>query len=137
MKTVIVLGVLAILILLLSRWFESLDKEPENLIQAFGIVDGIIYDETGHREYFIKFLRNGDYITEKTVSYTPSSKRLNEGDEVLIKYYLTPKGKVRVLIDDENIKACYNTLKPTANLLKKISVILFIITGILLVMNVI
>lgn len=136
MKAVIVMGVLAIMVLLLSMWFESLDKEPKNLIQTFGIVDGIIYDEVGYREYFIKFLRNGDYITEKTISYMQESKRLKEGEEVRIKYYLTPKGKVRIMIDDENMKACSTTLKPTAKLLKKISVILFIITGILLVMNV-
>lgn len=132
MKTLIVFLVLAIIFSLLSKWFKSLDKDPENIVSSKGIVDGMVYND-GYWEYFVTFQINGETVTDKTLSYLTSSRKLKEGEEVKIKYYFTPKGKVRVMIDEDNMKPSTSTLQPASKVLFWISLVLYIITGILFV----
>ena len=68
------------------------------------------------------FKENGKTLTGKTITYPPSTKRLSVGDVVEINYYETKSRWPRVIILDEDLKPCEDSLKLVPKVFKWLSI---------------
>ncbi len=97
-----------------------------------GIIDKVIYNDTGNVMYYVIINVDGQFVTAQSINYTSESKTLKQGKEVKVNYYFTPKGAARVEILDEDIVSCIDAVKLNSKNIK-----LFIIVVIILLIIVI
>lgn len=72
---------------------------------AAGVIDSIIYGETGNIMYYVTFEYNGTKQKGQTVYYLPNDK-YHTGCNVDIFVHYTKAGKPLLLIDDNELTSC-------------------------------
>lgn len=128
MKIIAIL-ILAVVFIILAWIIGQTDDDKYDMIEASATIDRVVYSDTGNAMYYVTFLENGKTITGQSIYYSSSTKALNGGDDVAINYFYTKGGNVRVIILDNTLKPCMNSLKSLSRVLLYISVILFIVAG--------
>ncbi len=102
--------------------------------ETTGVIDMYIKERDGGAFwYYVNFIDKdtGKAIRAESNYFKMTSKELDEGEEVKIKYYYTKRGRPYVEIIDDTLET-FNSDTSTARNFKIISIILFIIAGYLI-----
>lgn len=134
MKEVIILIVFALIFAVLAFLTRNAGKRNQQLKSASGVIERISHVD-GEINYYVTFQENGQTRSGKSITYPPSTKRLRVGDKVEINYYETKAGWPRVIILDDDLKPCENSLKLLPKALRWISVGFFVVALIFLIKN--
>lgn len=132
MKEVIILVVFAAIFAALASICRNSGEQKQQLRSANGIIDSISHYD-GTIIYYVSFREEGKTFRGKSIPYPSSTKRLCVGDEVKINYYETKAGWPRVIIIDEDMEPCENSLKLLSKVFKWISVGFFVVALIFLI----
>lgn len=106
-----------------------------NKIRTNGIIDKVIYGETGNVMYYVNTDVNGETIRVQSLYYSSKTKSLPEGKEVVVDYMVSPKGNRLVEILDENIVPCRDDLSGELKTLALFGIIVVIIICVFIVKN--
>lgn len=110
MKESIILLAIAVLFILLSSFTRRAGVRKQTLETAVALINRISHVDS-EINYYVSFVVDGKTVSGKSVTYPPSTKRLRVGDRVTIAYYYTKAGWPRVIIQDEEMKPCEDSLK--------------------------
>lgn len=110
MKEVITLAIFALIFAALAFLSRNAGSRNQDMKYASGVIERISHVD-GEINYYVTFKENGKTLTGKSITYPPSTKRLSVGDAVEINYYETKASWPRVIILDEDLKPCENSLK--------------------------
>ena len=75
-------------------------------IRTAGVIDKVIYGETGNVMYYVNTEVNGEIISVKSPYYSSKTKSLPEGKGVVVDYIVSSKGVSSVEIINEDIILC-------------------------------
>ena len=79
-------------------------------IRTNGIIDKVIYGETGNVMYYVNTDVNGETIRVQSPYYSSKTKSLPEGKDVVVDYIVSSKGVSSVEIINEDIILCRDDL---------------------------
>lgn len=79
-------------------------------IRTKGIIDKVIYGETGNAMYYVNTNINGENIIVKSPYYSSKTKSLPKGKCVIVDYIVSAKGVASVEIINEDIILCQDDL---------------------------
>lgn len=126
MKEVITLTIFALIFAALAFLCRNAGNRNQDMKYASGIIERISHVD-GEINYYVTFKESGKTLTGKSITYPPSTKRLSVGDVVEINYYETKSRWPRVIILDEDLKPCENSLKLVPKVFKWISLGFFVV----------
>lgn len=121
-----VLARFALIFASLSFLFKDAGTRKQDLKYATGIIERISHVD-GEIHYYITFVENGKTLIGKSITYPPSTKRLRVGDIVEINYFETKARWPCVIILDDDLKPCENSLKLLPKVFKWISLGFFVL----------
>lgn len=104
-----------------------------NKIRTNGIIDKVIYGETGNVMYYVNTDVNGETIRVQSSYYSSKTKSLPEGKEVLVDYIVSSKGVESVEIINEDIILCKDDLGGELRVLVGFGIIVLLVVIILII----
>lgn len=126
MKEFITLAIFALIFAALAFLCKDAGNRKQDLKYASGIIERISHVD-GEINYYVTFIENGKTLIGESIIYPPSTKRLSVGDIVEINYYETKARWPRVIILDDDLKPCENSLKLLPKVFKWISLGFFVV----------
>ena len=108
---------------------KKAEEKEKELITITGSVNKITHDGSTTR-YYVDFIYNGQFYTEKTVHYSSVNGKYNKGDTIRIKY--DPTGEKKLLIVDDH--ELVSVSDSTKNLPKAVGIVGFILLVLSLIM---
>ena len=105
-------------------------------IRTTGVIDKVIYGETGNVRYYVNTEVNGETISVKSPYYSSKTKSLPEGEDVVVDYIVSSKGVSSVEILNEDIILCKDDMGGELRVLAGFGVLVLIIIAISMIKNI-
>ena len=106
-------------------------------IRTAGVIDKVIYGETGNVRYYVNTEVNGKDISVKSPYYSSKTKSLPEGKEVLVDYIVSSKGVESVEIINEDIILCKDDLGGELRMLAGFGILVLVVIIIFMVKKIV
>ncbi len=89
-------------------FFLKKDTTPpvSEMLHTTGMIDNIIYGETGNVMYYVTFEENGVQKRGQSIHYKSHKQKYHEKDYANILVYYSKNNKPRIIIDDPDLPAC-------------------------------
>lgn len=102
-------------------------------IRTAGVIDKVIYGETGNVRYYVNTEVNGEIISVKSPHYSSRTKSLPEGKYVLVDYVVSSKGVSSVEIINEDIILCKDDMGGELKFLLGFAIAVLIVIAIFMI----
>ena len=79
-------------------------------VRTTGIIKKTIYNDTGNVMYIVNVRLNQNVVEAQSIHYSSKTKSLEDGKNVEVDYWETPKGNKMVEILGEDIVPCKNDM---------------------------
>lgn len=135
MKGVVIFTVLAFISYVLHRVFIFLSKgDPIDRIQCSGIITKVIENDVGGIRYYITFINQvGNEMVGQSIDYKRTHNKYHVHDPVDIKYFITKKGKARIMVNDSELEPYADVTITVARNMKITSIIFIMIAVIFMI----
>ncbi|MGN0026794.1 MAG: hypothetical protein ACI33I_07325 [Clostridium sp.] len=119
--------VLSIIFFIISRKVKSFLTIDMSGIETTGIIKKKFYGDTGNVTYYVNFQDINGTVTGESIPYSWKTKSLNENEVVRIIYRKNKSPRPTVVILDERIKPCADSVLPLSWAFSFLGAIFFII----------
>lgn len=120
----LIFSVISFYIAYLAKSLLTIDMSG---IETTGIIKKVFDDDGGNVTYYVDFQDGNGTVRGESIPYSWKTKTLGTGEIVKIIYRNTKSPRPTVLILDERVKPCGDSLLPLSRVFSVISVICFII----------
>lgn len=135
MVKVISFLVFSIIFFIISYKAKSFFTIDMTGIETTGVIKNVFYTDAGNVLYYVSFQDINGTVIGESIPYSWETKSLNEDEIVKIKYRETKSPRPTVVILDERIKPCVDSLLPLSRIFSVVGIIFFIIAIIFLLKN--
>ena len=102
-------------------------------LRTTGIIEKVIYGDTGNVRYYVSVNLNDTNIIVKSNFYSSKTKSLPEGKNVVVDYMISTKGVQSVEIINEDIVLASNDMKVELIFLVVFVILVIMICGIFVI----
>lgn len=132
MEKIIIIFVIALIFIVVATMLKPSSKTIV-VNKTTGIIDKVVYSETGNVMYYVSFYNNHSKIIAHSDYYSSSTKSLSPGEIVEIGIVNIRKDKFNVLIYDDRITPCASSAKTYSRISYIFGIAMLLLDVILLV----
>ena len=102
--------VVSIIFFIISKKSKSFFTIDMTGTETTSVIKKVFYVDGGNVLYYVSFQDMSGTVIGESIPYSSATKSLDEGEVVKIKYRVTKSIRPRVVILDERIKPCVDSL---------------------------
>ena len=104
-------------------------------LRTTGIIEKVIYGDTGNVRYYVSVNLNGTNTIVKSNFYSSKTKSLPEGKNVVVDYMISTKGVQSVEIINEDIVPCKSDLAGELRILALFGIMVIVVICVFIIKN--